>query len=219
MLKQLKELHWRVNGNKKQKIFCISRNKTGTTSIEFVLREFGYKMGHQPTAELLLPHYAAQNWKQVLDYCKTAQAFQDAPFSYPETWKELVKEYPDALYILTYRDEEKWYRSITNFHSKLFADGKRIPTQEDLQNATYRYRGFIWDYNRAVYNTPENDPYNKEIFLANYSRHNNEVMEYFKNHENFLAIDVSQPEAYKKLCHFLKKQSKHQTFSHLNKTA
>lgn len=213
------DLKWRLVRNQKQKVFCIGRNKTGTTSVEFVLREFGYKMGHQPTAERLLPHYAKGDWKPILEYCKTAQAFQDAPFSWPETWKILVKAYPNAKFILTYRDEESWYNSITRFHSKLFADGKRIPTKEDLKNASYRYRGFMWDTNRAVYNTPDNDPYNKEILISNYSKHNNDVLAHFNRHTNFLAVDVSHPGSYHKLCEFLGHTPLHKEFPHLNKTA
>lgn len=141
-LKSAKEkFAWHLNGKYKNKIFCIGRNKTGTTSMLHVFKEFGFKLGHQPTAELLLKDYIARNWKPILDYCQTAQAFQDAPFSWPETWKQLVKRYPDARYILTYRDQEAWYNSITKFHSKKFSDGLRTPSKEDLKMAKYRSRG------------------------------------------------------------------------------
>jgi hypothetical protein len=120
---------------------------------------------------------------------------------------------------LTYRNEESWYNSITRFHSKLFADGRRIPTKEDLKNANYRYKGFVWDTNRAVYNSPENDPYNKEMLISNYSKHNKDVLDYFKNNPNFLAIDVSKPGSYQNLCEFLGHKPLHKEFPHLNKTS
>lgn len=154
-LKSYDDLMWRFSGNQKQKIFCIGHNKTGTSSLGFALHEFGYKMGHQPTAERLLPYYAKKkDWKHILEYCKTAQAFQDAPFSWPETWKALVKAYPNAKFILTYRDEEKWYKSITSFHKIIWGQGIRVPNATDLKNANYRYKGWAWEYNRAVWNTP-----------------------------------------------------------------
>lgn len=202
----------------KGKVFCIGRNKTGTTSLEHVLKEFGYKLGDQTQGELLLQDYKNRNWKSIVKFCKTAEAFQDAPFSWPYTWLILHHYYPQAKFILTYRDEEAWYNSLTKFHSKLFAKGERIPTKEDLQNAKYRYKGFMWEVNRANYKTPEQDPYNKELLIAHYKRHNEDIKHFFKGAKNFLAIDVSQPDSYNRLCNFLGEKLKHDDFPHLNKT-
>ena len=35
------------------KVFCIGFNKTGTTSVEVALRNFGFKIGEQKVAEVL----------------------------------------------------------------------------------------------------------------------------------------------------------------------
>ncbi len=216
---KLEMLAWKTLHANKPKVFCIGRNKTGTTSVELVLKEFGYKMGNQTRGELLLNDYKNKNWEAITNFCQTAQGFQDVPFSWPETWKHLYKKYPNAKFILTYRNDEDWYQSITKFHSKLFADGKRIPTKEDLQKATYRYKGYIWESNMAVYNTPENDPYQKDILIKNYNTHNTEVLAFFNDKKNFLAIDVSENESYNKLCLFLDKKPMHKNFPHLNRTA
>lgn len=202
----------------KQKIFCIGRNKTGTTSIEFVLKEFGFKMGNQAKGEILINSYKNYHWKPIIDFCKTAEAFQDAPFSWPYTWMILAECFPKAKFILTLRDEEKWYKSITSFHSKLFANGKITPSMDDLKKAKYRYPGFIWDANRAVWKTPENDIYNKEMMIQNFKRHNQDVLHYFQDKPNFLCIDVSEKDSYSKLCTFLNKRPLHNSFPHLNKT-
>lgn len=200
------------------KVFCIGRNKTGTTSLEMVLKEFGHKMGSQYRAEKLLKYYQNSNWKPIIKFCKTAEAFQDAPFSWPYTWMILHEHYPDAKFILTTRDEEDWYKSLIRFHSKLFADGNRVPTKEDLQNATYNYKGFIWEANRAVHKTPLEEIYKKEELIRNYRLHNNSILHYFKDKANFLHIDVSQKNSYKKLAAFLGKTPLHKTFPHYNKT-
>lgn len=216
--RQMDDLLWALKGPSSQKIFCIGKNKTGTTSLEYALKELGFKLGDQPSAEALFKEYAKQNWKPIIAYCKTAQAFQDVPFSLPHTWKELVKVYPDAKFILTYRDEEAWYRSLTSFHSKRFANGLRIPTKQDLQNATYLYKGFAWDVNRTLYNTPEEDPYHKETLINNYNDYNNEILAFFQNNSNFIAIDVSMPDSYQRLCRFLNKKPIREGFPHLKKT-
>ena len=206
------------SSSQEQKIFCIGRNKTGTTSLEYALKEFGYKLGNQKDGELLIKDYKNYNWKPIVRFCESAEAFQDAPFSWPYTWLILHHHFPNAKFILTYRDEEGWYSSLTSFHSKLFADGHRIPNKEDLQNAKYRYKGFMWEKNRILWDTPEDNPYYKDNLISNYNRHNEDVLHYFKGSQNFLALDVSQPNSYYQLCEFLKKKPLHERFPHLNKT-
>lgn len=200
------------------KVFCIGRNKTGTTTMERVLTDFGFSMGSQAKGELLVSAYAKGNFNPIVKLCKTADAFQDAPFSWPYTWLVLHEHFPKAKFILTLRDEEAWYHSLTSFHSKLFADGERTPNKKDLQNASYRYKGFIWEASRAVWRTPENDVYNKELMLDNYRRHNEDVLHYFKDKPNFIAVDVSKKEDYFRLCTFLNKKPLSDNFPHLNKT-
>lgn len=202
----------------KTKIFCIGRNKTGTTSLEFALKEFGFKMGNQEEAEMLINDYKNYNWKSIISFCKTAEAFQDAPFSWPYTWVILHEHFPYAKFILTIRNEEDWYNSITKFHTKLFSKENKMPNKEDLQNANYRYKGFVWDANRAVWKTPEDDIYNKKIMIENYNRHNNDVLHFFKDNPNFIVIDLSDKNSYSQLCSFLNKKPISKTFPHLNKT-
>lgn len=218
LYKKAQELINRFTGKNQQKVFCIGMNKTGTTSLHKALSELGFIMGNQHTAELLLTDYAAKNWQPILNYCQTAQAFQDAPFSWPGTWQALVNEYPNAKYILTIRPEEDWYHSITTFHSKLFADGKRIPTTKDLATIEFKYPGYLLEFISAVWNTPHTDPYNKEILIATYTKHNNDVLTYFNKKPNFLCINVSNPNSYQKLTQFLKVKPLRQKFPHLNKT-
>lgn len=199
-------------------MFCIGRNKTGTTSLEKVFFDWGYRIGDQIKAELLLKQYKTGSWKSIIDYCKTADAFQDAPFSWPYTWLVLHEHFPAAKFILTVRESEDWYKSLTSYHSKLFADGERIPTREDLMKATYRYPGYIWESNRAVWKTPENDIYNKAMMIENYERHNEDVRHFFKNEANFIELDVSQQGCYQRLADFLGKKPLQENFPHLNKT-
>lgn len=203
---------------KRDKVFCIGFNKTGTTSLEYALQEFGYKMGNQTDGELLIKSYVNNDWNKIIKFCDTADAFQDVPFSFPNTWLFLHHAFPEAKFILTMRDEENWYKSITSFHSKLFANNERTPNKVDLMNATYRYKGFVWEFNRAVFKTPNDDIYNKEILISNYNRHNEAILHYFKDKPNFLCLDVSDYDSYSNLAHFLDKETLHTEFPHLNKT-
>src|SRR5690606_38030735 len=162
--------------------------------------------------------YNSNEWNKIIKFCKSAQAFQDAPFSWPYTWLFLYKAYPKAKFILTIREEEAWYNSITKFHTKLFSKENKVPTKQELMEANYRYKGFIREVNRAVWKTPEDDLYNKELLLKNYRSHNESILHFFKNKPNFLCIDVSKEDSYVKLAEFIGRYPLHDKFPHLNKT-
>ena len=187
------------------KVFCIGRNKTGTTSLAKIFRKIGLKVAPQYDFELLVNDWYSGDYSKIIKKVKKkGNAFQDIPFSLPDTYKILDKEFPKSKFILTVRDSpEVWYKSLTKFHSKLFGNGK-IPTKEDLQNAEYIYHGWMWDVNRMVYNTPENDIYNKEMLIQHYTDHNNAVIEYFKDRPHkLLIINLKEPKALEKICDFL----------------
>lgn len=207
---------WQAAG--KQKIFCIGRNKTGTTSLAAEFKELGFPVGHQRTAEKLIDYYIAKDFQPIIDYCRSAQVFQDAPFSWPDTYRYLDAAYPGSLFILSIRDNaEQWYRSLTKFHSKLFGKGN-IPTAQHLREAQYIHQGFMWKANRAVFNTPEHDPYNKEMLLEHYDTYNREVVDYFKDRNNLLVLNLQDRDAYGKFCKFIGIPQQKETFPWKNKT-
>lgn len=204
----------------KPKIFCIGQNKTGTTTIESVLKSFNYKLGNQVQGELLLEAWYERDFNQIIKFCKTAEAFQDVPFSLPYTFQHLDVAFPDAKFILTERDSaEQWYQSLITFHSKLWANGERIPTVDDLKAATYRGLGYAFKFNKYVFNTPENDVYNQSILMAHYLDYNQSVKDYFKSRpEKLLVINVSKSQDYATLCGFLGQPITRTDFPWENKT-
>lgn len=203
----------------KSKIFCIGQNKTGTTSLQKFFQDHGFKVGDQPTAELLIDDYIARNWKPILKYCETAEVFQDIPFSNDYLYVILDHHFPNAKFILTERDSpEQWYNSITKFHSKLFGKNGNIPTKKDLQDGTYRYKGFIWKSFKEKYGEIEGDIYNKENLIKLYLERNTQIKHYFKNKANFLALNLSQADAVQKLADFVGVTPKYQTMPWENKT-
>ncbi|TDT43465.1 hypothetical protein DES49_1282 [Halospina denitrificans] len=204
----------------KVKYFCIGRNKTGTTSLKRAFEDLGYPLGNQRKAEILTgKYYFEGNFQPIINYCKTAQVFQDVPFSYPETYKYLDKAYPGSKFILTVRDDaEQWYQSITRYHAKNFGKNGCIPTAGDLKAARYVWPGFMYNVVR-VHGTPDSDPYNKDIMISHYLRYNRDVMEYFKNRpDDLLVINVSEKGAYQKFENFLDVDSPYDNFPWANRT-
>ncbi|MEX2409820.1 MAG: sulfotransferase [Candidatus Paceibacterota bacterium] len=211
-------IRYKLSGN--QKIFGIGNNKTGTTSLKTAMNELGFVVGHQRTAEKLIHDWANRDFERIVDYCRSAEFFQDVPFSKPYTFVVLDYEFPGSKFILTVRDSpEQWYNSMTKFHAKKWGKDGRIPTKKDLMQATYIDKGWPWMANRMYFNTPEDDPYNKEILIQHYVDYNNSVKEYFRHRpDDLLVLNVAEENAYQKLCEYLGEIPVGETFPWKNKT-
>lgn len=205
----------------RQKIFCIGMGKTGTTSVEKALKDFNYKMGNQAKGELLLGAYAKRDFNKIIKFCKSAEAFQDAPFSFKYTFMHLDLAFPNSKFILTVRDsDEQWYNSLVKFHSKLFGTNNNRPTYKNLKEANYRYKGFIWDVRNKVYDAQEEgEMYDFATLTAYYNSHIQMVKDYFKYKDNLLIINLSDKQSYNKLCDFLGKKALYNEFPWENKTS
>lgn len=207
------------------KYFIIGLNKTGTTSVRDEFGMLGFKVANFRTAQKLANEcYFDGDWQPIIDFCRTAQVFKDAPFSYPGTFREIDAALPGNRFILTVRDsDEQWCDSLIRFHSRMFGRGG-IPTAEDLQRAgrrrgmwlkkwSWRWRGFRLTLERRtplpvnvtrLYGTTPEDPYNRERLKAAYNRHNREVAEHFADRPgDLLVINVSRPDDYEKFLKFV----------------
>lgn len=200
------------------KIFIIGRNKTGTTSVEKCLRDMGYLIGDQKTAELFIDDYARGDFTNILNFCDSAEVFQDVPFSWPETYKHLYRKYPKARYILLERDSaEDWYESLVRFHRKIVNNGQSV-TAKELKEFVYIRKGFLWQVAQIVYGVNEKNIYDKDVYIENYEAHNHEVKEFFGKSENFLSINLSDDMVEKKIAKFLGKKEDEVKIPHLNRS-
>jgi hypothetical protein len=200
------------------KFFCIGRNKTGTTSLLKSFQDLGFKGGIQWDGEGLLPYWEKKNWQPILEYCGTADVFQDIPFSYDETFIHLEQHFPNAKFILSIRDDaNQWYDSLIRFHGKRF--GRIPPTLEDVKKLPYRGNGWIYWSMQKLYKTPLNDPYNKEVLTKHYNDYNQSVLNYFEDKPNkLLVINLDEEGSYQKFCEFIGVKSPFTKFPHLNKS-
>ncbi len=88
--------------------------------------------------------WAQRKFNNIVSYCKTADAFQDVPFSNDYTYQVMDYAFPNSKFILTVRNSsEEWYESLTQFHAKMIGKN-RIPTADDLKQFSYRETGWVW---------------------------------------------------------------------------
>ena len=219
MLRSLKPDDLNVEGDK---VFCVGFGKTGTTSLEAALKDFGYKLGDQAQGELLAQDWFKGRTKKIIKFCKTANAFQDVPFGMPGLFKVLDKNFPNSKFILTTRDDEnQWFHSLTTFHAKMFAaDGRSTPIADELSKATYRYKGWSLDIMKYYFNYPEVELYQPQAYKQIYINHNNAVKAYFVDRpDDLLVLNVSEEGSYQKLAKFLGVDvEENANFPWLNKT-
>jgi hypothetical protein len=204
---------------KKTKVFCIGHHKTGTTSLESILCQLGYKMGSQENGEMLIKDWAKRDFKNIVKLCKTADAFQDFPFSVDFTFAVLDYAFPKSKFILTVREtKDQWYESLTNFHASLVGNGK-LPTADELKTFKYRYKGFIWDAQKLIYGINEATLYDYKIYTDQYEMHNANVKEYFKyRSDDLLVVSLSEVDAMERIYGFLGFKFNGEKMPHLNKS-
>lgn len=200
-------------------VFCIGANKTGTTSLRAFFAAHGYSCGDQAEGERIFARsYPTSDWKAMVDFARTADFHQDLPFSAAKTYEALDKAFPDALFILTHRSSAaEWYRSLTRFHADKFGDGTRPPTAAQLQAATYRYPGFMWEANRALYDSPDGDPYREQDLTRWYDQHLADARTYFAGRPSLLDINLSEPNAAERIARFAGFEAQ-VPLPHLNRT-
>lgn len=204
----------------KPKIFCIGANKTGTTSFKKAFNDLDYVVGHQRDAERLLRSYKNNDFGTIIKYCRTAQVFQDFPFSFPETFKHLDLAFPGAKFVLTLRDTpEQWHRSLINFFMKL-SGTEKIPTKEEMLHAQYVWKGWMWEAYTLVGEEDYEKPFDKERFIRYYNEYNQSVIDYFRDRPNdFIVINVGEAGSYQRLMDFLGIKSPFSSFPWENKTS
>ena len=207
--------HWRrrvvrqINkraGVYRQKVFCVGRNKTGTTTMTTVLTDYGFHMGPQREAELFVHDHQWNMQPSFWDWVDTHEAFQDIPFS--NTWflPELYARYPDALYILTVRDPEDWFESLTKFHSRISGlqnDAERAKLICGLRKSTYVAPGFrYYGHLKQFGITLDDQLYDRDKYIQNYEYHNALVRRTIPA-EQLLEIEIAKHNDTFLICQFL----------------
>lgn len=204
----------------KTKIFCIGLNKTGTTSLEKEMMSLGYTVGNQMRGTRLIDYWAKRDFNPIIQLAKTAQFFQDAPFSYPYTFIAMDQAFPNSKFILTVRNNaEEWYNSLIRFHGKLWGNGNTPPTSEDLKNAPGPWPGSRYEIKMKIHNVPKNEPYKKDVLIDYYETHNKNVKDYFRHRLNdLLILNLKEKDSYSKFCKFLDIKQTKEHFPWENKT-
>jgi hypothetical protein len=167
------------------KIVGVGWHKTGTTSLERMLEILGYRVcGFDNT---LLDSAIQKDVKTLFKIASTWDALSDMPWNI--YYKELDKQFPNSKFILTLRKEEGWKRSMINHFGKT------------------KKKSIKWLYG---IDDPELD---QDGLIPRFKRHNEEVLDYFKEREGDLLVIEWKDSVWKELCWFLGKKTPKFRFS------
>lgn len=173
------------------KIIGVGFQKTGTSSLRDALRLLGYRVGDN-NHQLLWPILHGR-WSRVFRKLNRYDAVEDNPW--PLVYKEIDAHIPGCKFILTLREPESWYRSVSRHIGDL-----RDPMHEWMYG---RGRGLPKDHKANTLN----------VFNA----HNNDVLAHFKDRpEDLLVLDFTQGAGWQELCAFLGCEAPDASFPHAN---
>lgn len=128
-----------------------------------------------------------------------------------------MRRSPNSKFMLTTRDPESWYASLTAFHSRLFGNG-RLPTADDLRAAEYIWPGWVLDVMKAVYGISDSAPYDRTTLVGAFERHNRNVIQYFSSRPgSLLTIDLREPDAAERIALFCGVRYAGQSLPHFKK--
>ncbi|MHA7865543.1 sulfotransferase [Flagellimonas marinaquae] len=209
-------LHYLLYGRYQSKIFCIGFNKTGTTSLYQALWREGFKLGDQTKGERLLSNYLDGDFDAIVRYCRSARAFQDVPFSMPNTYRYLYQAFPNAKFILSVRDSGyKWYESQLRFAEKRLG---KVPSLTDLKQWDYCWKGWSYQYHQAVFGRGVSFE-DKRVKIKIYHQHIADIKEFFLDKPGqLLVLNVAEEKSFSAFCKFLGIQSKYKSFPWAKKT-
>lgn len=201
------------------KVFCIGYNKTGTTTMEKVLRDLGYRLPRQSDQEKrVVEELYKGNFRPLKKLCQRYEAFQDRPFSQGVTYANVDAMFPSSKFILTVRESEAWFESLVGFHRGGILRKAGIVEVEDfneqtlkdkdvylyknyMYHAAKRHAGIVIGYNM---NYDWSLVYDRNHRIAEYEARNRGVIEYFQDRrDQLLVIDVSQEGDTSKIVDFL----------------
>lgn len=173
----------------KPKVFCISLQRTGTTSTGQFFKDHGYPVATYGVS--LANAWTIQYWRgdyesvfRSYDFM-TSLVFEDDPWWLNDFYKVLYHRFPNSKFILLERDADRWFDSMVS-HSK----GKTLGNTH-LHCAQYHrlkefhetVKGHENIYTNVIDNALPLGEAQREHYTNFYSIRNKEVKLFFQHHD------------------------------------
>ena len=180
------------------KVVGIGLPKTGTTSLGYCFRRFGFK--HQTYDMDLAVKVKRNQIEDVLRVAEKHEAFEDWPWFL--LYKEFDRRFPNSKFVLTLRKDTATYvRSLQGHHER-----------EGIRNTDW-VKPHWWDEVQGQ--EPAHWDYEKSA--VRYENHNRAVLEYFAGRvdKDLLVVCWENGDGWETLSRFLNKRAPDEPFPHL----
>lgn len=186
-----------------RKIFCVGMNKTGTTSIERLMRQWHYDVAPQWAGERIFDMAGLHLDGTLFDWIDRYEAFQDVPFSFARIVPDLVARYPGARFILTIRNSEEWFASLKNHHFNLLrlpADAPPFRIAAALDACPYISPGYLGRIVRSLFDIPSDKMlYDRDYHITMLAAHDSAVRSAVPP-DRLVEVDLAQERNTARLC-------------------
>jgi hypothetical protein len=200
------------------KVFGIGAHKTGTTSLQQIFHLCGLTVGDQAAGEMTSFSARRGRYQPLIEYCQSADAFQDSPFAQGRIYVALDAIFPESRFILTVREPSEWFHSFATFTAKRYGVASGRITRELVEKDSYLFPGYMVESHTHAYlleppssRNGENQAtvrwdklFDRDHYIAVYERRNQEIRDHFKARpEQLLEIDLTQQATLQKVTDFL----------------
>lgn len=178
----------------KEKIFCLSLQKTGTTSFGDFFVQQGFPVVRSDLAQFRAwnRHWYLGEFDKIFNdpVFKNNQVFEDAPFWAKDFYKVLYQKFPHAKYVLFTRNSDKWFDSLVAHSGNGILGDKRFHAKNYENNDVLENPNFILADHRDYY-------------VRFYEKRNQEIIDFFEDKtDSFLHLSLEDPKKWYKLAAF-----------------
>lgn len=209
---------------RKPKIFCISFQRTGTTSVGKFFEQNGFNVATYYVSkrnEWSLSWFKGdyQNIFNSIDF-KSNQVFEDDPWWCMDFYKVLYHQYPNSKFILIERDSDKWFDSMVS-HS----DGRNLGntyrhSKIYRRESEYYSLGHENKYSSLIDNLLPLNEDHREHYKSIYELKNKEVKEFFREFDSkrLFNTTLENPDKWHEMAKYFNFKIPHDYEVHANKS-
>ena len=213
----------KVDVFKDPKIFCISFQRTGTTSVGRFFADHGYSVGtwHVTVANGWSVQWFKGDHDRIFASAafKSSQVFEDAPWGGTDFYKILFHRFPNSRFVHLERPAGKWFDSMVS-HSKgrTLGNTHRHACLYDRKAEYYALGDLTAAYTSVVDNLLPLGEEQRAHYEAIYTGMNKEVKLFFDRfgNERLFSGELNDPDLWKKMGAFFDVRVKEGYNSHAN---
>lgn len=199
---------------RQDKIFCISMQRSGTTSVGDWLESHGLFRAGYPTSQRLgwTNLWMQGDFEAIFksDEFKNSDLFEDDPWWCPHFYGYLAERFPESKFILLTRDPDAWFLSLCH-HSSGYNPGRSDIHARIYSRERELHKILIADQRKSP-TDPKLLPIAgmSEHYKAIYRKHTEDAKNFFKNDPNrFFMGSLNSKKTFIDLCKFARLKGNH----------